>query len=284
LETAISTDPSLSVIMTVYDGLPYVVDAVQSVFADGYADLELIVVDDGSTDGTADALTQIADPRLRVLRSDHIGRVAALNAAVAQARGQFVANLDADDVVVPGRFGASVAYLQAHPDVAAVGASVVPVLGAQHEARSLPKTDRGIRWSFLLRNPMTHSSVTFRATALAEVGGYDPSYDKRCQDADLFLRLAARHRLANIGQPLIHKRLHEGQHFAGIDRRVRADVHVRLRRRAARELRFPVLLRPVAQAVAGCASLRSRVTIGMLGHGGGPVTGTVRPTAVEERS
>jgi len=268
--------------MTVYDGLPHVMEAVASVFADGYSDLELIVVDDGSTDGTADALEQIGDPRLSVLRCDHIGRVSALNTAVSRARGEFIANLDADDVVVPGRFGASVAYLQAHPDVAVVGAAVVPVIGGQTKARSLPRTDRGIRWSFLLRNPMTHSSVTFRASALAAMGGYDPAYDQRCQDADLFLRLAARYRLANLGQPLIQKRLHAGQHFAAVDRRVRADIHVRLRRRAARELAFPMALRPVARAVAGCASLRSRLTIGLLGHGGGPAT-TWQPSVVKER-
>jgi glycosyltransferase involved in cell wall biosynthesis len=270
--------------MTVYDGLPHVLEAVESVFADGYLDLELIVVDDGSTDGTADALERIPDPRLVVLRRDHIGRVAALNTAVANARGRYIANLDADDVVIPGRFGASVAYLDEHGEVAAVGASVVPIIGTADGARTLPRTDRAIRWSFLLRNPMTHSSVTFRATALAEVGGYDPAYDRRCQDADLFLRLAARHRLANLGQPLIRKRLHAGQHFAAVDRRLRADTHVRLRRRAARELPFPVLLRPLAWAVAGCASLRSRVTIGGLGHGGRPAPSPMQASPVRERS
>jgi glycosyltransferase involved in cell wall biosynthesis len=270
------------VIMTVYDGLPHVLEAVESVLTDGYGDLELIVVDDGSTDGTPDALERIRDPRLVVLRHDHAGRVAALNSAVAHARGRYIANLDADDVVIAGRFAASVSYLDEHPDVGVVGASVVPVIGTTGEARNLPKTDRAIRWSFLLRNPMTHSSVTFRADALAEVGGYDPAYDRRCQDADLFLRLAARYRLANLDQPLIRKRLHERQHFAGVDRRVRADIHVALRRRAARELGFPVMLRPLAHAVAGCASLRSRLSIGVLGHGGGPAVKGQPALAIKE--
>jgi hypothetical protein len=88
-------------------------------------------------------------------------------------------------------------------------------------------------------------------------------------DADLLLRLGRRHRLANLEVPLAAKRLHRGQHFAAVDRRRRLLRHASCRFRAAHELRFPRLLRPVAHAVAGLGAARSVVVIGLGGRNGG---------------
>src|SRR5512144_1236769 len=114
--------------------------------------------------------------RLRVLARPPNGRVAALNTAVGAARGHYIANLDADDVALPGRLSASVAFLDAHPAVGAVGSARVPNLGGSRgRVRRLPRSDAAIRWGFLVRNPMVHSAVMFRASALRAVGGYDPA-------------------------------------------------------------------------------------------------------------
>ena len=265
--------PRVSVIMTVRNGLPHVIEAARSVLAQEHSSFELVVVDDGSDDGTADALAAIDDDRLHLLRRPPLGRVSALNEALRVARGRYVANLDADDVALPGRLTASEEFLDRHPEVAAVGAAVVPHVGGSRDARRLPRSDTAIRYSFLLRNPMVHSSVMFRATALSEVGGYDPAYDRRCQDADLLLRLATRHRLANLDVPLVAKRLHAGQHFAGVDPSYRARVHRELRHRAARELDFPPVLRTAARGAAAVAGLRSLVAVRLLRRGGVPDPG-----------
>ena len=267
--TSPDVTPTVSVIVTVRNGLPYVTEAVESVL--GQADFELIVVDDGSQDGTVEALKRYDDPRLRVLPRPPDGRVAALNTAVDAARGRYVANLDADDVALPGRLSTSVAFLDANPTVGAIGSATVPNIGPTTgpgggRTRRLPRSNAAIRWSFLVRNPMVHSAVTFRASALRAVGGYDPAYERRCQDADLLLRIAARHRMRNLDEPLIAKRLHPDQHFAGVARAHRAHVHARLRRRAARELGFPLALRPLAACVADLAALRSYVVIAGLGR------------------
>ena len=260
--------PAVTVVMTVHNGLPYVEEAVDSVLAQD-DDFELVVVDDGSTDGTAEVLAQRTDLRMRLVRRPHQGRVAALNHALTLARGRYVANLDADDVALPGRIAVPARFLDEHPDVAVVGAAIQPFVGeaARRRPHRLPRSDRAIRWSFLFRNPFFHSSATFRVSALAEAGNYDPAYSVR-HDADLLLRLGQRHRLANLDVPLAAKRLHPGQHFAAVDRRRRLIAHAICRWRAARELRFPLLLRPGAYALAAAAAARSLIVIGLLGRNG----------------
>ena len=256
--------PRVSVIMTVHNGLPFVEAAVDSVLGQDFEDFELVVVDDGSTDGTAGVLAARTDPRLRLVRAPHRGRAAALNAALGLARGRYVANLDADDLALPGRLALPARFLDEHPEVAAVGSAVQPYVGAGggRGPRRLPASDRAIRWAFLLRNPMFHSSVTFRSGALAEAGGYDPT-PGLVDDADLLLRLGRRHRLANLAVALAVKRLHPAQHFAGSDRRRRLVRHAAYRWRAARELPFPILLRPGAYVVgvAGAAGSLTRALV-----------------------
>jgi glycosyltransferase involved in cell wall biosynthesis len=251
--------PAVSVVMTVFNHRPFVQDAVDSLLAQDYRDFELLVVDDGSTDGSAAAVTGRPDPRLRLVRLAHQGRVAALNHAVALARGRYLAVLDADDLALPGRLALPVRFLDANPRVGAVGSAVQPLLGAtgRRATRRLPRSDAAIRLAFLVRNPMFHSSVTYRAAALADIGGFDPAVSSGI-DNDALLRLAARWRLANLDTPLAVKRVHPGQFFAaGTDRRRRGAGVIALRWRAARELPFPVPLRPVAYLIAALASART---------------------------
>jgi glycosyltransferase involved in cell wall biosynthesis len=257
--------------MTVRDGLPHVLEAVASVLAQDHPSFELVVVDDGSQDGTAEALAGMRDDRLRLVRRPPLGRVRALNTALAAARGRYVANLDADDIALPDRLTVCEAFLDDHPEVAVVGAAVVPHVGSRARLpRRLPRSDVALRWAFLVRNPMVHSSVMFRASALTRAGGYSRAYERRCQDADLLLRLGAEHAMANLDRALVLKRLHPGQHFASVDAAHRARVHRELRRRAARELGFPRPLRPVARALAEVAGVRSWVALRAGARGAGP--------------
>jgi glycosyltransferase involved in cell wall biosynthesis len=276
--------PAVTVIMTVYNGLPLVEQAVDSLLGQEFEDFELVIVDDGSTDGTAEVLAQRTDPRIRLVRRGHAGRAAALNHAVGLARGRYLANLDADDLALPGRLALPARFLDEHPEVAVVGSAVQPFVGREAgRPRRLPRSDRAIRWSFLLRNPIFHSSATFRASAVVEVGGYDPAHTDVLVDADLLLRLGRRYRLSNLDVPLAAKRLHPGQHFAAVDRRRRLARHAACRLRAARELRFPALLRPVAYAVAALGAARSVVVIGLAGRNGGLRRSALRPQGLRAR-
>jgi hypothetical protein len=115
---------------------------------------------------------------------------------------------------------------------------------------------------------MFHSSVTYRAAAVRELGGFDPAYADMCDDADMLLRIAARHPLRNLPVPLSARRLHPGQHFASTPGPARARLHAQCRRRAARELPFTAAARPVAMTLSLFAAARSWVLLGLLGRNG----------------
>src|SRR5439155_698826 len=106
------TVPAVSVLMSVHDGAPSVAEAVASVLAQSAGDLELIVVDDGSTDATPDLLAAVSDGRPRVLRQARTGLTRALNRALGAARADLVARLDADDVALPARLARQRAFLE----------------------------------------------------------------------------------------------------------------------------------------------------------------------------
>lgn len=109
-------NPLVSVIIPVHNGAQYVHDAIQSALAQDYSPLEVIAVDDGSTDATPQILARFAG-RIHCLRQENLGAAAARNAAIRVARGEYLAFLDADDVWFPDKLRRQVAYLQSHPEV-----------------------------------------------------------------------------------------------------------------------------------------------------------------------
>ncbi|MFL6240306.1 MAG: glycosyltransferase family 2 protein [Actinomycetes bacterium] len=277
--------PRISVVMTVYNGERYISDAIESIQQQSLRDFELIVVNDGSTDQTTGILAALDDPRVHVIQRPHVGRVPALNEALSRCRAPYVANLDADDVALPGRLEWTTEFLDAHPDTVAIGSGWEPYVQSPSRApRRLPRSDRAIRWSFLLRNPMFNSSVTYRTDALRAIGGFSMAYADRLHDADAVLRIASHGRLRNLDQALSARRLHELQHFARVDAGRRAALHAQMRWRAASLLGFPPYLRPLAYTVATVAATRSLFVIGVLGRNGRvDRRRAVRPAPAEAR-
>jgi len=213
--------------------VPWVREAVTSVLAQTAGDLELIVIDDGSTDATPEVLADLRDPRLRLERRPSAGLTRALVRALELARAPLVARLDADDLALPDRFARQRRFLDARPEVGLLGT------GARE----------AICRSLIRANPFVHSSVVMRRAALDLVGGYDPSFPV-AQDYDLWMRLARVTRLANLPEPLVIRRLGAGRVTAvRDDDRLRAEA--RIRWRAVRSRVYPwwcaaFALRPLA--------------------------------------
>jgi glycosyltransferase involved in cell wall biosynthesis len=253
-------DPAVSVLMGVRDGAPWLPSAIRSVLDQTLTDLELIVVDDGSSDATPALLAAARDPRLVVERQPRAGLAAALNRALGRARAPLLARLDADDVALPARLERQRAFLQSHPDVGLLGtaARVVDASGHDVEIIRPPEDDRDIRRVLIRRNPFVHSSVMVRRSLLASAGGYDVSFPV-AQDYDLWLRLSALTRMANLAEPLVVRRLVAGRVTAGRDTlRLRAEA--RARWRAVRSGAYPpwgaVFALPPLLALALPAALR----------------------------
>jgi glycosyltransferase involved in cell wall biosynthesis len=209
-----SAASAVSVVMTVYNAESYLGEAVDSILAQTYADFELIVIDDGSTDNSTSMLRDYAarDRRVRLTSRPNTGVVRAANEGIDQAHGKYLARMDSDDVSLPERFARQVEYLDANPDCVLVGSRVtlidpygspVAVSGQNltHEEIERELLTSGGGWA------VVQPSAMLRTDAVRAAGGYRGSVNMS-EDHDLFLRLAERGRIANLETPLLKYRRH----------------------------------------------------------------------------
>jgi glycosyltransferase involved in cell wall biosynthesis len=183
---------SVSVITTAYNAEATIRATVRSILDQDVEDFEYVVVDDGSSDGTAAALEEFDDDRIRVIRlPERAGRARALNAALAAANRDFLANIDADDVSFPGRLTHQLKMLDADPTLGLVGGAYV-TLELEGDAWIVrpPSSHEAIVACFATHFPICHSAVTYRRTALAEAGGFNPRHRSRI-DFDAWIRILA---------------------------------------------------------------------------------------------
>lgn len=211
---SIDSRPLVSVVMAVYNGEQYLIDAVESIQRQTVRDIEVILIDDGSTDGSGAILEQrgAQDPRLRIVRRPHRGLTPSLNEGCRLARGEYIARMDADDVAFPDRLERQLAFLRQHARVAALGGGYVRLSAAGRPVcqRSMPVAHAEIVATLAHASALLHPSVTMRASAVAAVGGYRPAF-LHAEDYDLWLRLAERYELANLPEPVLYYRCHAGQ-------------------------------------------------------------------------
>ncbi|HLK82280.1 MAG TPA: glycosyltransferase [Xanthobacteraceae bacterium] len=229
-----SPAPAISVIMPVRNGAEWLAEAVASIRAQEFGNFEFVIVDDGSDDGAAAMLSGFAaaDQRIRLLRQPPQGVVAALNAAIAQARASYLARLDADDRAKPDRLGKQFAFMQAHPEIGLLGTFAERIDAAGNiVGRLAPPTDPARLAHRLERaNPFIHSSVMMRTALVRRVGGYRAAF-RAAEDYDLWLRMAEVSGIANLADDLTQYRWH-GSNLSQRDA-VRQSFSVRLAQRSA---------------------------------------------------
>ena len=200
-------EPRLSVAMSVFNNAPYLARAIESILAQSFGDFEFQIVDDGSNDGSAEIIEGFAalDPRIRATHQPHCGLVASLNTMIAAARAPLIARMDGDDIALPERFAAQIAYLDDHPDVGVVGTACTSI--EESGAVSSRTFDDVLSPEVLLEDlkngsPLCHPSVIMRRAPVLKVGGYRPAY-RHCEDYDLWLRLSDHVRMANLPDRLL---------------------------------------------------------------------------------
>lgn len=216
--------PLVSVLLPVRNGGHYFAAALDSILDQQGVAFETIVIDDGSTDGTADLLRQRARPGLVVVRRGGEGLVTALNAGLEVATGQYIARMDADDIALPGRLAIQAQVLASQPDVVMAHAAADLIDGDGRPIGSLAAQQGSTqeRLQILLDErggpPIVHPTVMMRADALRSLGGY-----RQCphaEDHDLWLRLIALGQFHGIDQPL----LKYCQHAGGVSRQKLAEA------------------------------------------------------------
>lgn len=210
--------------MPVYNGLPYVQQAVESVVAQTHHNWQCVIVNDGSSDGTREYLEQISDPRFVIMHQENTGIAGAVNAGLARCTGKYIARLDADDVALPTRLAEQAAYLDAHPDVGLLGTQVVP-LGERSTGPNLRlplEHDAIMRDLRAGRHAVAHSSIMMRAEVLRSVGGYWSH--PFGEEYDLMLRVGEAARLANLDRVLLHYRVHQSSMNGSAMRRMRTSI------------------------------------------------------------
>jgi len=205
--------PKISVIMPVYNGERYLKDALQSVLNQSYRDFECIVIDDGSTDSSAEIIQAFNDPRIVYVQKNHSGIVDSLNHGISISKGEYVARFDCDDICEAHRLEGQLRFFDTHPEYAMVGshASVIDENGIEDGKLEYPPLEAvQIRKYALLHNPFIHSSVMIRREILDKVGTYKKLY-RHVEDYELWTRIAFDYSTANISQPLIKYRIHSRQ-------------------------------------------------------------------------
>jgi glycosyltransferase involved in cell wall biosynthesis len=206
---------SVSVVMAAWNAEPFIEAAVRSVLGQTHPILELIVVNDGSTDATLERLKAIGatDSRLRVLTQANQGFSAARNAALREARGEWIAVADADDLQLPHRIAVQMAALDRNPKVTVCGAGIGIWDGesAPTQHASLSPSDDGIRALLPFESPLFDPTVIYRASLLPDDRlAYDPSF-RMAADYDLWSRLASRACFMNLGEVVTWYRRHPHQ-------------------------------------------------------------------------
>ncbi len=208
--------PRVSVIMATYNGARTIRASVNSILSQTLRDLELIVVDDCSTDDTLAVLATIADPRLRVLRNErNLNVVATRNRCLQAARGTYVAMLDHDDLSLPTRLAKQVAYLEANPRVVLVGTAAGTLQDGVLAEMNHPMatTPALIDWLLHVANPLVCSSVMFRAEAARSLGAFMRENFTYADDYDFYHRMAALGDIARLDERLTIYRLHAGNAY-----------------------------------------------------------------------
>jgi glycosyltransferase involved in cell wall biosynthesis len=198
----------ITVLMSVHNGMPYLPEAVESIFRQTFQRWQFVIIDDGSSDDSAAYLDRLTDQRVKVVHQEQQGLAAALNHGLQYCEAELIARLDSDDVALPERLSRQYAFMQRHPEVGLLGTQFKRLGRAQAGFPSrLPCDHAAIMQALLLgRHALCHPTIVCRTSLLRDVGGY--WQHPIAQDWDMYLKMGERSRLANLEEILLHYRIH----------------------------------------------------------------------------
>ncbi len=211
-----SENPKVTVLMPVYNGERHLREAIESILTQAFTDFEFLIINDGSTDHSAEIVESYTDPRIRLMHNEqNSGLIATLNNGIDLAQGKYIARMDCDDISLSQRLSRQVKFLDENPDCAVVAVKIVLInadgreIGDWKGDRNATTEDE-IRRRLPIISCIAHPGVMIRKPIIAKYR-YDPS-QHYAEDYDLWLRIASDgYQIAKIDEVLLKYRVHSAQ-------------------------------------------------------------------------
>lgn len=203
--------PIISVVLPVYNGEKYLKEAIDSILQQTYADFELIIINDGSTDQTENIIESYQDPRINYLKNEHnSGIVVSLNKGLDAAKGKYIARMDADDIADPQRFQKQKVYLDRHPNIGVVGSSML-VFDEYGKEMLFPyaASPNRAKAELFFNSSLGHPTVMLRKECIKGIR-YEAEY-QGLEDFVMWWRIAQHYDIGSLTEPLLHYRKHSNQ-------------------------------------------------------------------------
>lgn len=247
-------NPRVTCLITVYNGEQYIADSIQSLCAQTWQNIEILVIDDCSSDNTTKIIKSIQDDRIRLIESEvRLRRARVLEMGCQEATGEFIAILDADDYAYPERIEKQVKFFDAHPEHVWLGTAEERVDSQrnEHVVRQYPLGDWEMRKMASKCIPFCHSAVMFRKSLIDQGCNYDPKVPYLI-DFEFFLRAAQLGKVANLAEPLARRDIRHESYFQG--RFKRADQNKYLAKLGLRSVRvfqtpYWLIVNPLARLI-----------------------------------
>jgi glycosyltransferase involved in cell wall biosynthesis len=200
--------PKISVLLPVYNAERFLRQSIESILKQSFEDYEFLIIDDGSTDASAQIIKSYRDPRIRLLQNEKNRKLyGALNRGLDIAQGEYVARMDADDISLPHRLGRQAEFLDKHPDIGVVGtwAKCIDENDRVIGTACYPTRSNLLAWQLFYRSPLINTTIMMRYELVKKADFYRSF--SCAEDYDLWSRLVEQTRFANMPDFLVHYRI-----------------------------------------------------------------------------
>ncbi len=220
-----SSSPDITVLMSAFNAERYIIDSIESILSQTFTNFAFLIIDDGSTDSTAEIVESYRDPRIRLVRNQkNIGLTRSLNKGIKLAESDYIARMDADDISLPNRLEKQFQCFKSDPSLTLCASrmEVIDENGCPTGIIYPTISPSLLPWRLLFGNQIPHTSVMLKRQALIELGGY-AEWAKRSQDYELWARVNHQHKVLMIPDILVYWRDHSSN-ITQIDNQAQRDT------------------------------------------------------------
>jgi glycosyltransferase involved in cell wall biosynthesis len=201
----------VSVIIPTYNAQFYIKEAVLSILEQSYDNLQILILDDGSTDDTVSLIRSFNDSRIEIhCSTQNWGQAFQLNLGISLAKGEFIAIMHADDIALKDKLLKQIEFLNRHPLIGVCGC-FVNLFGDKYGIWSYPESNQSCKNMLLNSVPFAHSTVVIRSSVIKQLNCLYEQDMVPAEDYDLWIKLATKTEFANLQEPLLNYRIHQNQ-------------------------------------------------------------------------